>query len=75
MQMDGYRADDEESFYGMAVGSAYQLWVTRPGFQVVGQGVAEETRCRSKRTLKAVDARVVDGSGRSRCALSRKAKE
>jgi len=73
--MDGYRADDEESFYGMAVGSAYQLWVTRPGFQVVGQGVAEETRCRSKRTLKAVDARVVDGSGRSRCALSRKAKE
>ena len=61
MQTDGHRADDEESFYGMAVGSAYQLWVTRPVFQIVGQRLAEETRCRSRRTVKAVDARVVHG--------------
>jgi hypothetical protein len=60
VQMDGYRADDEESFYGMAVGSAYQLWVTRPVFQVVGQGVAEEAVIVAGVPLRPGDARVVD---------------
>jgi hypothetical protein len=61
VQTDGYRVDDEESFYGMAGGSAHQLSLTRPAFQKVGQRLAEETHCRSRRTVKAVDAGVVDG--------------